>query len=239
MTATNHTEHYGLSQYTEGDHPTYTGDYNGDMSKIDEAIYAVSQADGGITTVEHTADLTGDGTSDSPLGVATGSALNQGTFILEAGVLGLNDFKTPGIYGIRCDNVDGESVNLPRVGKVWSRSMLIVSNSGYANTVPAYLQILVDKGDSTGREFNISMRGYTNNAWSSWRTLAFADSVQPSPDISALTSRIAALETTVGRLTSAVTPSTTGLTAEALDAQYSDDYNIIRTKAPSVVRSKQ
>lgn len=27
MTATNHTEHYGLSQYTEDDHPTYTGDY--------------------------------------------------------------------------------------------------------------------------------------------------------------------------------------------------------------------
>lgn len=32
MTATNHTEHYGLSQYAEDDHPTYTGDYNGDMS---------------------------------------------------------------------------------------------------------------------------------------------------------------------------------------------------------------
>ena len=70
MTATNHTEHYGLSQYTEDDHPTYTGDYNGDMSKIDAAIYAASQSGGGMATVEHTADLTGDGTDDSPLGVA-------------------------------------------------------------------------------------------------------------------------------------------------------------------------
>lgn len=69
MTATNHTEHYGLSQYTEADRPTYTGDYNGDMSKIDAAIYAASQS-GGIATVEHTADLTGDGTDSSPLGVA-------------------------------------------------------------------------------------------------------------------------------------------------------------------------
>lgn len=69
MTATNHTEHYGLSQYTEDDHPTYTGDYNGDMSKIDAAIYAASQA-GGMATVEHTADLTGDGTDGNPLGVA-------------------------------------------------------------------------------------------------------------------------------------------------------------------------
>ena len=58
MTATNHTEHYGLSQYTESVRPTYTGDYNGDMSKIDAAIYAASQA-GGMATVEHTADLTG------------------------------------------------------------------------------------------------------------------------------------------------------------------------------------
>lgn len=69
MTATNHTEHYELSQYTEDDRPTYTGDYNGDMSKVDAAIYAASQA-GGMTTVEHTADLTGNGTDGSPLGVA-------------------------------------------------------------------------------------------------------------------------------------------------------------------------
>lgn len=70
MTATNHTEHYGLSQYTEDDHPTYTGDYNGDMSKIDAAIYEASQSGGGMATVEHTADLTGDGSAGNPLGVA-------------------------------------------------------------------------------------------------------------------------------------------------------------------------
>lgn len=71
MTATNHTEHYDLSQYAKDDHPTYTGDYNSDMSKIDAAIYAASQSGGGgMTTVEHTADLTGDGSADNPLGVA-------------------------------------------------------------------------------------------------------------------------------------------------------------------------
>lgn len=69
MTAANHTEHYGLSQYTEGDHPTYTGDYNGDMSKIDAAIHAASQS-GGLTSVAHTNDLTGDGSTGNPLGVA-------------------------------------------------------------------------------------------------------------------------------------------------------------------------
>lgn len=56
MTATNHTEHYGLSQYTEDDHPTYTGDYNGDMAKIDAAIHAAHQS-GGPTAVAYTNDL--------------------------------------------------------------------------------------------------------------------------------------------------------------------------------------
>lgn len=65
MTATNHTEHYELSQYTEDDRPTYTGDYNGDMNKIDAAIYAASQSGG--------ADLAGDGTPTEPLGVAVRS----------------------------------------------------------------------------------------------------------------------------------------------------------------------
>lgn len=69
MTATNHTEHYELSQYTDNDHPTYTGDYNGDMAKIDAAIHAASQS-GGLTSVTHTNDLTGDGSDGNPLGVA-------------------------------------------------------------------------------------------------------------------------------------------------------------------------
>lgn len=68
MTATNHTEHYELSQYTDNDHPTYTGDYNGDMSKIDAAIHAAAQS--GMTAVTHTNDLTGDGSTGNPLGVA-------------------------------------------------------------------------------------------------------------------------------------------------------------------------
>lgn len=68
MTATNHTEHYELSQYTEDDHPTYTGDYNEDMAKIDAAIHEASQS--GLPAVTHTADLTGDGSTGNPLGVA-------------------------------------------------------------------------------------------------------------------------------------------------------------------------
>lgn len=74
MTATNHTKNYNLSQFAGTDRPTWLGDYNGDMSKIDAQLKknadAITSAGGGLKTVAHTTDLTGNGTSDSPLGVA-------------------------------------------------------------------------------------------------------------------------------------------------------------------------
>ena len=75
MTATNHTENYNLSQFVGTDRPTWLGDYNDDMEKIDAQLKRnaddiASAAEGGLTSVSHTADLTGNGTSGSPLGVA-------------------------------------------------------------------------------------------------------------------------------------------------------------------------
>ena len=75
MTASNHTENYNLSQFVGTDRPTWLGDYNGDMAKIDAQMKANADAieqttTGGLTSVSHTADLTGNGTSGSPLGVA-------------------------------------------------------------------------------------------------------------------------------------------------------------------------
>ena len=76
MTATNHTKNYNLSQFDGTDRPTWLGDYNGDMAKIDaqlkqNADNIASGTAGCLKTVAHTADLTGNGTNGSPLGVAT------------------------------------------------------------------------------------------------------------------------------------------------------------------------
>ena len=76
MTATNKTENYELSQFVGTDRPTWLGDYNSDMSKIDAQLKQnaddiASAAAGGLTSVHHTTDLTGNGTSGSPLGVAS------------------------------------------------------------------------------------------------------------------------------------------------------------------------
>lgn len=93
MTATNHTEHYGLSQYTGDDRPTYTGDYNEDMTKIDAAIYAASQA--------------GD------------SALTSRIAALEAQVATLTAAAPPNTTGLTATQLDtrySDDYNIVRVG---------------------------------------------------------------------------------------------------------------------------
>lgn len=66
MTATNHTTNYRLSQFEETDRPTWLGDYNGDMSKIDTAIHNVSD---GLTKKLTAANIkAGDGISVTPSG---------------------------------------------------------------------------------------------------------------------------------------------------------------------------
>lgn len=52
MSSTNKTNYYDLSQYIGTDKPTYLGDYNSDMSKIDGAIHEVQ---GTATTANQTA----------------------------------------------------------------------------------------------------------------------------------------------------------------------------------------
>ena len=48
MSSTNKTTNYELSQYIGTDKPTYLGDYNSDMSKIDTAVHNNATAIGGV-----------------------------------------------------------------------------------------------------------------------------------------------------------------------------------------------
>lgn len=52
MSSTNKTTYYKLSQYVGTDKPTFLGDYNADMSKIDAGIHAVQET---ATTANQTA----------------------------------------------------------------------------------------------------------------------------------------------------------------------------------------
>lgn len=301
MTATDHTEHYELSQYTEGDRPTYTGDYNGDMSKIDAAIHAAAQS-GGMTAVAHTDDLTGDGSTGNPLGVAdtiarsgdipsldgyaTAESVTQAIASAIADRLTAGDIKSGN--GINIE-MSGNTVTISYVGDGSAGGLSAVAhdatltgdgtinnplamtpgnivnpisksgNDADAGKVNArrFYNVSRDWKDLPGLDFKIAgatlmdvsedhthiqclfaytdsrgvsvfvRQGLASIANTQWRRLL------DELDLSAMTSRIAALESQVAALTAATPPSTTGLSATQLDAQYSDSYNIVRVGTPT------
>ena len=135
MASTNKTANYDLSQFVGTDRPTWLGDYNSDMEKIDARMKAnadaIEQATaGGLTSVNHTDDLTGNGTSDSPLGVASTIARKTDipdtsgfatTSALTSGLAGKVD-KTasqPGTLGLTATELDSlykDANGIVRVG---------------------------------------------------------------------------------------------------------------------------
>lgn len=135
MTATNHTKNYNLSQFAGTDRPTWLGDYNGDMTKIDAQLKRnaddiASSAAGALKTVAHTADLTGNGTSASPLGVATTIAKKADipdvrgfatTSALTSGLAGKADKTAPqpntlGLTAAELDSMYKDANGIVRVG---------------------------------------------------------------------------------------------------------------------------
>lgn len=137
MTATNHTENYNLSQFVGTDRPTWLVDYNGDMTKIDAQLKQnaddiASATTGGLKSVSHTADLTGNGTSGSPLGVAATIAKKADipdvsgfatSSALTSGLAGKVD-KTapqpvkPGLTAAELDSMYKDANGIVRVGTV-------------------------------------------------------------------------------------------------------------------------
>ena len=307
MTATNHTEHYELSQYTEGDHPTYTGDYNSDMSKIDAAIYAASQSGGGgMATVEHTTDLTGDGTTNSPLGVAdtiartedipsldgyaTTKSVTQAIAAAIADRLRAGDIKAGnginietsgnqvtisyvgggsagGLTAVAHDTtLTGDGTSGSPLGVVSGTAINPVDNQWNTIDFDEFYNngIYTFNGEQTnGPASNwitgvlIVLRSYQLIAQvliayplgksAFWYRYAQTDKISGPPtrafkawqrvlgesDINNITNRLSTLESQVAALTAAAAPSATGLTAEQLDSQYSDDYNIVRVGTPT------
>lgn len=229
MTATHHTRHYGLSQYTEDDRPTYTGDYNGDMSKIDAAIYAASLTGGPgtLTAVAHDGTLAGDGTTTDALSVI-GSFENATRLSkTDSSKFDPNDCDDAGVYYLAISRDDINVANIPTdLQGSFIRASLVVCKCGYGDTDIA--QLWLNRSGGEGEPF-VAYR-INNGAWTSWRRLAFVSDI---PDVSALTSRIAELESQVSALAAAVTPGATGSTAVQLDTRHSDDYDIVRAGTPA------
>lgn len=212
MTATNHTEHYKLSQYTEDDHPTYTGDYNADMAKIDAAIHTAAAQSGGLTAVAHDATLTGNGTAGMPLGVMQGGLLSN----------------SKPANTVNIDSIDDPNLNtFAQVNNSSSGTKPTPNVEGLCFRYRASPLAIVEVIFSNDSDANIYVRRNYGGAWRAWRTVVMQD------NLANLISRVEALESKVSQLTTDASPSTTGLTASQLDAQYSDNYNIVRVGSPT------
>nr|DAW95339.1 MAG TPA: major outer membrane lipoprotein [Caudoviricetes sp.] len=105
MSSTNKTTYYDLSQYIGTDKPTYLGDYNSDMSKIDGAIHGVQET---ATTANQTA-----GSADAKVTQVTENveALKGRVGVLEGNVSNLQEKDTAQDSEINSAKQKAESAN--------------------------------------------------------------------------------------------------------------------------------
>ena len=78
MASTNKTTHYDLSQYVSSDKPTYLGDYNTDMSKIDTGINTAQTTADSASTAATNAQTTAE-TAQTTANTAVTNAANAQT----------------------------------------------------------------------------------------------------------------------------------------------------------------
>lgn len=71
---TNHTTNYELSQFTSSDKPTFLGDYNGDMLKIDTAIAGVNTTATGAVSTANAASATANDAATAAASAASTAA---------------------------------------------------------------------------------------------------------------------------------------------------------------------
>ena len=170
MASTNKTTNYELSQYLGSDKPTYLGDYNSDMLKIDNAIHQNAL---NIATADEKATLAGTNastaltnasnaqtTADTANSTAT-SALSKAT-ANEASILsleGINTYETTEqVVGTW---IDGKpiyrkvfnNISLPKTAVLTSLNVGTISNPD---------KIIDMKGIMTS-DLNVSYTGYVSN----------------------------------------------------------------------------
>lgn len=147
MASTNHTANYDLSQYLGGDKPTYLGDYNSDMFKIDTALKGLSDdidelnTDVGVaqTTANsaNTTANTADGKADNAQ--ETADANTQSITNL-TDYLNINTYKDLVVKSVSNATITKNNMRMARnsdgtLGKVYGSINFTIPSSGTANIV--------------------------------------------------------------------------------------------------------
>ena len=147
---------------------------------------------GDLTTVTHDDTLTGDGTSDTPLGIASG--LNFSNFDTKlTWATPLSSVNTPGMHRILGNTQDSPDGDIPDFikGRTNVAAILLV----YKNS-SSFLKIMyVQYADVVGHMVRCFGKTYTDSGSSAWIDLNHSGST-----VSALTSRVTALEAKLNEL---------------------------------------
>ena len=154
---------------------------------------------GDLTTVAHDATLTGDGTSGSPLGVVSGTAMNPVSNGWSA--IDFNDFTENGVY-----TFDGDPTNGPNVTPKWITGTLIVSRS-FQRTAQLCLYYPNDNNKESFAFRSGGNDSIPNITWGKWHQIAFLDDLPDATalanekgDIASLSTRVQALEARIKSL---------------------------------------
>lgn len=145
MSSTNKTTYYDLSQYIGTDKPTYLGDYNSDMSKIDGAIHGVQET---ATTANQTA-----GSAEAKVELANQSVetLKGRVGVLEGNVSNLQEKDTTqdsAINGAKqtAENANATANNALQSANTANTKVDSAKFNGWKTLTNAHSNILVETG---------------------------------------------------------------------------------------------
>lgn len=131
MASTNKTTHYDLSQYVGGDKPTYLGDYNTDMSKIDTAINSAQTKADTADVAATTAQTTAEGAQTTATTAITNAAAADSKATTNANNIGtlanLTTTEKTTLVGA-INEVDGEVGNLSQLSTTDKSSLVSAIN---------------------------------------------------------------------------------------------------------------
>ena len=165
MASTNKTTNYELSQYIGTDKPTYLGDYNGDMLKIDTALKnnadAISTASTNATTAVNTAN-TASTNATTAVNTANTASTNATTALNKANSneAQINNFNLSSNETITTFTRTGS-------GTVREESIIYVAKNSDGSLAKIYGQITVNNVTNTSSNpgkitFNTSLRPTSN-----------------------------------------------------------------------------
>lgn len=163
MSSTNKTTNYELSQFIGTDKPTFLGDYNGDMSKIDTQMKtnatAIATASARVETANQNASsaLTKANDVETAMGGVSTTATNALAKATNNETV-LNNF-IDYLNLVNFDVITASNINRTQGGTINSNSKVTVASNSSRNVAKIYGRITVNNVTANGQlQFQTNLR---------------------------------------------------------------------------------